>query len=261
MNFSDYWQENKRFVTTVVGGVLVFFVAYSVLAGSYGSQARDARRELSRIQEDLRDPMYNGADRDLAEQENETLRTALQELSGRTAFEPRDEFQWDPATGSASNLYFQRVGEVTDRLRRLASRSRARIPDGLDLDMELSMTNDSNTTERHLDALDLIERVVTEALANGMSSVDRIRVDLDPGFTSKQGLGAVERTRVQFDMSGPSESVTATILATQGDRYGRPVVLDSVIAKTPRRNAGQVKLNLSCSAVRLHETQQQDELE
>ncbi len=259
MNFSDYWQENKRFVTTVVGGILVFFVAYSVLSGSYGSQARDARRELSRIKGDLQDPMYNGADRDQAEQENETLRATLQELSRRTAFEPRAEFRWNPATGSASNLYFQRVGEVTDRLRRLASRSRARIPEGLDL--EPLMTNDSNTIERHLDALDLIERVVTEALASGIESVDRIRVDLDPGFASKQGLGSVERTRVQFDMSGPAESVTATILATQGDRYGRPVVLDSVIAKTPRRNAGQVKLNLSCSALRLHETQQQDELE
>ncbi|MCP5021210.1 MAG: hypothetical protein GY930_05480 [bacterium] len=261
MNFSDYWQENKRFVTTVVGGVLVFFVAYSMLDGSYGSQARNARRSLSGIQVDLREPMFGGTDRDLAEQENEALRAALQELSVRTTFEPRAEFQWNPATGSASNLYFQRVDEVTDRLRRLASRSRARIPDGLDLDMKESMTNDSNTTERHLDALDLIERVVTEALNNGISSVDRISVDLDPGFTSKQGLGAVERTRVQFDMSGPAESVTATILATQGDRYGRPVVLDSLTCKTPRRSAGQVKLNLSCSALRLHETLQQDELE
>lgn len=259
MNFSDYWQENKRFVTTVVGAVLVFFVAYSMLSGSYGAQARDARRDLSRIQDDLRKPMYGGADRDLAEQENEALRLALQELSNRTAFEPREEFRWNPAAGSASNLYFQRVAEVNDRLRRLASRSRARLPE--ELDLERLMTNDSNTIERHLDALDLIERVVTEALASGIESVDRIRVDLDPGFTSKQGLGAVERTRVQFDMSGPAESVTAIILATQGDRYGRPVVLDSLIAKTPRRSAGQVKLNLSCSALRLHETQQQDELE
>ncbi|MDF1838246.1 MAG: hypothetical protein P1V35_10280, partial [Planctomycetota bacterium] len=168
-------------------------------------------------------------------------------------------FRWQPGPDSASNLYFQRVAEVRERLRRLASRSRARLPEGLDL--EPLMTNDSNTIERHLDALDLIERVVTVALTNGIESVDRIRVNLDPDFKSKAGLGAVERTQVQFDMTGPSANVTATILGTQSDHYGKPVVLDSLLAKTPRRNAGQVKLNLVCSALRLHETHPQDELE
>lgn len=259
MNLSDYWQENKRFVTTVVGGVLVFFVAYWMLAGSYGSKALSARRTMSNLQSDLKEPRFGAADRDAAEAENVALRAALDSLSQRTAFAPREPFQWQPAAGSASNLYFQRVSEVRERLRRLASRSRARLPEGLDL--EQLQTNDSNVLERHLDALDLIERVVTVALENGIESVDRIRVNLDPDFKSKAGLGAVERTQVQFDMTGPSESVTATILATQGDQYGKPVVLDSLVAKTPRRNAGQVKLNLVCSALRLHETHQQDELE
>ncbi|MFT4647895.1 MAG: hypothetical protein ACI9X4_001110 [Glaciecola sp.] len=259
MNLSDYWQENKRFVTTVVGGVLVFFVAYWMLAGSYGSQARDAKREISSLRTDLRKPLYGAADRDVAEQENDALRAALQSLSERTAFVPREPFRWTPGSESASNLYFQRVAEVGERLRRLASRSRARLPEGLDL--EPLMTNDSNTIERHLDALDLIERVVTEALGSGVESVDRIRVELDPNFRSKQGLGSVERTQVQFDMTGPSKSITATVLAIQGDKYGQPVVLDSILAKTPRRNAGQVTLNLVCSALRLHETHEQDELE
>jgi hypothetical protein len=259
MNLSDYWQENKRFVTTVVAGVLVFFVAYWMLAGSYGTQARTAKRQVSTLMGDLRTPMYGGADRDAAERENLALRAAIGELSQRTAFEAREEFRWKPGEDSASNLYFQRVAEVRERLRRLASRSRARLPEGLDL--EPLMTNDSNTIERHLDALDLIDRVITEALESGIESVDRIRVDLDPDFRSKQGLGAVERTQVQFELTGPSESVTATILATQGDRFGRPVVVDSIAAKTPRRNAGQVKLNLVCSALRLHETHTSEDLE
>ena len=259
MNLSDYWQENKRFVTTVVGGVLVFFVAYWMLSGSYGGQALAAKRQLSKLRAELKDPMFTALDRDVAEQENEDLRAALQALSERTAFVPREEFRWIPGADSASNLYFQRVAEVRERLRRLASRSRARLPEGLDL--EPLMTNDSNTIERHLDALDLVERVITEALGNGIESIDRIRVELDPNFRSKQGLGTVERTQVQFDMTGPSESVTATLLATQGDAYGNPVVLDSVLAKTPRRNAGKVKLNLVCSAIRLHETHAQDDLE
>ncbi|MCA9001178.1 MAG: hypothetical protein KDB61_04590, partial [Planctomycetes bacterium] len=83
----------------------------------------------------------------------------------------------------------------------------------------------------------------------------------DPGFRSKQGVGAVERTRVLFEMTGPSESVTATILATQGNRFGQPVVLESIEAKTPRRNNGQVKLTLQCTALRMHETRNADELE
>ncbi|MDF1838247.1 MAG: hypothetical protein P1V35_10285 [Planctomycetota bacterium] len=73
MNLSDYWQENKRFVTTVVGGVLVFFVAYWMLAGSYGAQARSASRTMSSLRADLRKPMFGAVDRDAAEAENQAL--------------------------------------------------------------------------------------------------------------------------------------------------------------------------------------------
>ncbi|HPF15113.1 MAG: hypothetical protein H6830_11330 [Planctomycetes bacterium] len=259
MNFSDYWQENKRFVTSVCTGVVLFFVAFLLLDGSLGSKDLTIRKRISEAQSKLREPLYSGQDREDAESDHAALQTALDQLSKEAVFEPRPDFVLKPGEGAASNLYFQRVDEVRESLRRLASRARANLPEGLDL--EPLMTNDADTIERHLLALDLIDRIVRHALASGMQSVDRIQVELDPGFKSKEGVGIVERTQVLLDLRGSSRAVSAMIVASQGNEFGKPLIVDDLDIKIDRRDPDLVLVSMRLSAIQLHEPQRTEDLE
>ena len=259
MNLSDYWQENKRFVTVVVSGALLFFIAFLMLNSNLGDKEAAVRKRISEANRDLRGGLYKAQDRDEAEQDNEALKAALESLSSQAVFEPREEFTLAGSKGSASNLYFLRVDEVREALRRLASRSRASLPEKLGLDDV--MTNDVATIERHLMALDLIDRMVRHALASGVQSIDRIQVQLDPGFQSKDGVGQVERTSVRMEMSGASQAVASAVIASQGDRFGKPLVIDDLEAKTDRRETDKVTLALRMSAILLHPLRIEEDLE
>ena len=259
MNLSDYWQENKRFATTVIVGVLVFFIAFLMLDSSLGKQDKAIRKRISDAQRDLRDAHYRAQDRQDAEADFEALTLKMGELSSAVAFETRPEYSLENYAGSASNLYFQRVDEVRESLRRLGNRSRVRLPEGLDI--EPLMTNDAETIARHLMALDLIDRTVRQAIHAGVTSIDRIRVQLDPSFQSKDGVGAIERTQVQFELVGSSKSVAALVVATQSDEYGRATILDDLEAQIDRRIPDRVGLSMTCAAISLHPVLDTEELD
>ncbi len=259
MNLSDYWQENKRFATTVIVGVLVFFIAFLMLDSSLGKKDQAIRKRISEAQRELRQEHYGSQDRSDAEADFERLSQAMEQLSAQVEFVPRPEFSLEAHPGSASNLYFQRVDEVRESLRRLASRARMNLPDGLDL--EPLMTNDAETIARHLMALDLIDRTVRQAIHAGVQSIDRIRVQLDPSFQSKDGVGAIERTQVQFELVGSSKAVAALVVATQSDEYGRATVVDSFEAQIDRRIPDRVGLAMTCTAISLHPLLEEEELD
>ena len=183
----------------------------------------------------------------------------MDSLSEDVRFEPRPEFRLEAGAASASNLYFQRVEEVRESLRRLASRSRVNLPEGLDL--EQHMTNDAATIERHLIALDLLDRMLRHAIHSGVESVDRIRVKLDPGFQSKEGVGAIERTQVQLEMVGSSKAIAGTIIASQGDEFGSAIVIDELDAKIDRRIPDRVGLSITCTAISLHPLLETEDLD
>ncbi|MEZ5976491.1 MAG: hypothetical protein R3F33_12655 [Planctomycetota bacterium] len=259
MNLSDYWQENKKLVSFVLGGVVLFFVAFLWLNSSLGAQDRSSLRKLAELKSDLAAPLYVQADRKAAQDDNTGLNQALSALAGRAVFETREEFRLKPGEGSPSNVYFQRVDQVREGLARIASRSRASLPD--ELGLEPLMTNDVETITRHLAALDLIDRCVRQALASGLTSIDRLAVHLDPAFQSKQGVGAIERTRIDFEARGDSEAMTAFLVATQGDEYGRPAVIDNLELRTDRRDPELVLCSMQVSALWMHQPRGAKELE
>ncbi len=252
MDMNDYWQENKRFLVTLGSGFLVFVIGLFVVQSLYGSDLSTAKRLRNRNRGDLNAERYSAAHRDEASDENDALRAAIDVLSQATAFQPRPGFVVEPG-GSPSGTYFTRVEEVREDLDLLASRRRMNYPDGWGI--EMLETNNLPEIERRLEALDLLERVARLAAESGVDRISRIVVKLDPGFGSRGGLGALERTSVTFSLLSSAESVTDLIVASQepasDEGSGGPLAIGQFSVENERNKIGSVKADIEFQVVRV----------
>ena len=257
MDFNDYWQENKRFLLTLAGGVIVFFIGKSIVNNVYRSEREAAQRSVDRDRSSLvRDARYQAVDERQAREENEALTQAVERLKTATAFQPRPDFVLDSRKGTPSNQYFGRVDRVREELEVLASRRGTRLPDGLGL--EIVKTNSSEAIERHLEAIDLIDRALRHALDAGVERVEKIRVRLDPGFDSRRGVGAVERTAVELKLVSSPEAVVSLLDASQGDRFGNPLTIGDLTVVGARSTTSEVTANITFYVIRVRETLVED---
>lgn len=257
MDLNDYWQENKRFVVTVGTGALVFLIAFFFLSDSYGSAARQARSRLTKASTELKAGRYSAADLSRAQEQNEALLADYAALSMAVAFEPRPEFLLQEGLGSPNNQYFLRRDEVRADLAQMAGRRRISLPDGLGL--EPLKTLNVDTIERHMEALDLLDRVLRCAIDAGVQQVTEVRVTLDPGFGSRTGVGRVERTRVTLRMMGDAESLTHTMAVTQTNRYGKPLTVERFDLKSAARKRNEVSAEVTFLVVRLSDVRVDEE--
>jgi len=250
MDLNDYWQENKRFIVTVVSGLLIFLIGSMIVGNVYGGEVTSMRRALLANTSRLKSERYSTADRDAALAENEALKSALGELRQRVDFEPRPEFAIDPSQGSASNQYFGAVDRVTSELLRLASRKRLVLPQ--DLGLEMLMTTREEIIVRHMEALDLIDRTIRCALDTGVRRIDSIQVKLDPGLGSRGGPGAVEQTTIRFKMTSKADSIVRMLAQTQSDRFGQSLVLTDLKLSGASSKQDEVRLDVTFAVVHLH---------
>lgn len=262
MDLENYWQENKRTVTIIGCGLLVFLIANLIVNATVGDALAAIKGERADQRRELRQERYDSSARRLAEEDNERLVEAYESLVSAVAFQARPEFLTDPALGSIPGQYFTRVEAVRDRLSRRASRSGLRPPDDA-WGIEMPDTNIAPVILRHMEALDMIDRVVNLAIDAGVSRISRIQVDLDPGFGSKKGLGLVERTKLRFEFDTSAASMASLINMTQtpvqGDAQGQALTIDEVEVKSERNRVGHVKAEVVFTLVRLSETLQGDD--
>lgn len=235
MDFNDYWQENKRFVTGVAIAVIVYLIASMMISSSVGEDLSRAKNSLRKVDGDLNTARYSNADKSRAEEQNEALRQAVAELTGLVAFVPRAEFEVDENRPVGSQ-YVERVSAVRDDLMRRAGRRKLRLPEDLGLPA-LAPTRDEEIL-RHLHALDLIERVVSNAIELGVERIDKIEIKLDPGLFSRQGVGRVERTRVRMRLSGASGPMVDLLARSQQPTDGSALMIDE-LEILPERNKTQ----------------------
>ena len=167
MDLNDYWQDNKRFVTTVACGVVGFLIGMMVLNSVYDDDIKSSSSKVTTLKNNLRKAMFTREDMATAEEENDALREAVERLGAAVQFLPRDEFRLDPSLGSASNQYLRALTNVRDDLIPLANRNNLSIDQGLGMP-KLSPTRDAEI-ERYLEALDVIETVVRLAIEARMS--------------------------------------------------------------------------------------------
>lgn len=251
MDLNDYWQENRRFVTTVGVGFVVFLIARMILASTYEDDINAKNRVISTRKSDLAQPMYKSSDLADARAENEGLIEAVSVLREASDFQPRDEFTLDPGLGSASNQYLRSLARVRDELIPRANRSNMQVDSQLGMP-RLSPTRDAEI-ERYLEALDVIETVVGLSVDARVQRVDKIQIRLDPGLNSREGLGAVERTRVAFTLTGSSLALERLLAWTQRPKTGRVLHIDDLEMVPARSREGEVRLDLTVVIARLSE--------
>ena len=260
MDLNDYWQENKRFLVSVGIGLLVFLIGNIVVDAAFGSGLREATGTQSSLRRRLREARFGQAQRAQAKDENQRLHEALTILSDAVAFEPRPEFQLHEGMGSPSNQFFSAVERVRDELTLLASQNRMTLwPD--DEGIEVVKTTSDEIIVRHFEALDVIDRVVHLAAAAGVKNIAKLKVDLDPAFESRAGLGAVERTRVEFHMISDSEALTHALTDTQSERYGKALPIERFEFRSSRSKPDEVRVEVTFLVVRLRDDLAGDEEE
>ena len=114
MNLEEYWQENRRFVLGLAGGLVLFLIGLYVADAVYGTELRSARAQEAKIKRDLAQPMFTRAQLAEAEEDRERLRAAVDTLASTVAFAEREEFRLREGLGSASAQYHEIVGRLRD---------------------------------------------------------------------------------------------------------------------------------------------------
>jgi len=247
----DFWPENKRFIMIVSAGLLVFIIGHAIINSLYADDRAVAARTYNTNNRALKTERYQSVDEREARAENDALRAAVDQMKAAVAFEARPDFRLDARKGTPSNQYFGRVDQVREQLEVRASRAGMRLPDGLGL--EVVKTNSAEAIERHLEAVDLIDRVLSHAIDARVERVEKITVRLDPGFDSRRGLGDIERTTVQFKMVSNPESIVELLDASQGDTYGTSLTIGDLNVVGARATTSEVTANITFFVIRIRE--------
>lgn len=271
MDASEIWQENKKFIITVGSGLLVFLIGKMVIDGMYAGDIRQIQGATRKAERELSGEMFSASDLAQAEDENEALQKLYDKARQAAEFRPRPEFELDPSAGSAQAVYQTAQALVRDRMGNLASRKRAFLPDGLDLEMQ--KTRNVDALERHLHALDLLERALVLALESGVRQVRSIEIKLDASFQRGRGLEAIERTEVMIDCVAPSDAITRWITLCETPMDGtspenstmaairsQPLPIREVDVKSSQsKKDDDVRARVLFDVVRIHEIEDADE--
>ena len=250
MDLGAYWQENKRFCVTVGAGAVLFLIGFGVETSLFQGKINAAQRAIQLNKNQLKELKFSAEDQRAAEAENAALRSSVERLTAAANFHPRPEFVPDPAAGSSANHYLRTLSRVREDLLQRANRA------SLKLDSSLGMPELSPTVEReilrYLEALDLVESVADLAIRARADGIDRIQVRLDPGHASRAGVGAIERTKVQFTITGPSLALTRILAWSQRPGPGgRTLPIDELEMSAARGRPGQVRLDVTFVVARV----------
>lgn len=249
---NDWWQENKRFAVLVVSGAIVFVIGLMLIDRFFAQELKSRQAALGSVQRKLsNDSLFDTTQLAALQAENETLTKTLATLRGSVAFEPRPAFRLDGKKGAAGNQYFQIVSTTREELLTLAGRANLRIPEDLGLPA-LSPTREPDI-ERYLEGFDLVDRSVRMAISTGVERIDRILVKLDPRLSSREGVGSVERTRVEMALSGRPTPLVNFLVATQAAKAGGPLVIEKCEMQPARTKTDEALLEVTFIVVRLHE--------
>lgn len=242
MDFSNYWQENKRFLVSVGVGVAVFFGAWAAIDGYIGADLRAQRARKSRVESELRAPLHSAADLESVTAENEALRKACDELRKGLEFVPRAEYRLDKST-SATSRYFTMLERTREDLKRRAGRAGLALPP--DIGMPAVAPTKEAQLARYLEALDAIEQLVSAAIASGCQRVDKLTVRLDPALLSGKPIAGIERTLVEAHFSGAALPLSRLVCSLQDPKGVRVLPVDRAdFAPSRTRGSDDVKLEL-----------------
>ncbi len=244
MKIEEYWQENRTFVLRVAGGLVLFLIALAVVDSWIGSDLRSERLRQNALRARLAQPTHGPAHEALAREDNEALRLALEELETRVAFRPRPGFR-EPGRSVSAARYLDAVAAVREELLPRARRRNVHVDPTFGLPAQSPTREDE--LARTLDGLDVVERLVSLAVDEGVERVERLRIRLDPSLTGRGGAGAVERTRVEVVLVGRGAALTRTLERTQREGHA-PLMIESFRLESQRQRPGMAQLEMTLVA-------------
>jgi len=249
MDLDGYWQENKRFVTVVAGGAVLFLIVWVLIDNNLGDQLSRMQARRMRLQQDLAEPMFGNADLERARAENEALRGALAELREHSEFRAREAFA--PSAGEApSSRYVSVVSSVRETLLQDAGRAGLVVPADLGLPT-LAPTREAEI-ERTLEGLDAVERLVRLAMAARVARIDQIRMRLDSRLLAGKPIADLERTEIEVTLTGPSEPIVRLLELCAEPVDGRTLLVRRAEIKDARGRRNEVRLELELAVTHPH---------
>lgn len=249
MDLNTYWQENRRFLSTVGICLVLFFIAWAVIDGSLGGDLRGQRARLARVQRDLKKPLFNSSEQQVAAAENKALREAVATLAAAVEFTPRPGFALEPGV-SPSSHYFAVVSDVRDDLDTRAGRAGLALPKDLGLPA-LSPTREQEIV-RFLEGLDVVDATVQLAIEVGCERIERIRIGLDSRLLSGKAIADLEKTIIELRFLGPSEPMVRLLQLLQREHDGRTFKVEGVEVRSSRSRNDEVRMDLSLVVAHLH---------
>jgi hypothetical protein len=229
-------------------GLLVFLIGRVVIKNQFSSERTALQATVSRNLRSLRQARYSSADLSEAEEQHEQLSTAVQVLARSLAFETRPRFRFDPSRDSTQ--YYVLHSEISREIANLANKARVVLPPGLD--MEAPDTAQEERILRHLEALDVVDRVLRLAIEARVDRVHSIRVRLDSSLGARGGPGEIETTDVEIDLRGRAAPIVRTLALTQSDRHGKPLTIGKLEMVGARSKQDEVGAKVTFQVVRLH---------
>jgi hypothetical protein len=244
MDLNNYWQENKRFLTSVGVGLAVFLVGWYSIDSTFGVELRGARATRVRREADLRQPMFAVADLERAKDQQAQLVSACLALRSSVDFVARPQFKLEKGQ-PATSRYFSVLERTRDELKRLGSRSGLALP--LDLGMPAVAPTKDAELARYLEALDAIDQIVNTATRAGVSRIDQLRVKLDARLLSGRPFDDLEKTLVEVRLVGPALPLARLVALLQdpgpkGD--GRTLLVERCDIEPARLKNEHVKMEL-----------------
>lgn len=224
----DFWQENKRWILSVTGGVVLFFIGLKLVASLFDSAGAQRRVSL-RVRNVNREEFYDAKDLETLRSDAEVLAGDFDALQAAVAFVAEDEFL---AGGK---------GDLDSHYDLVSRRVRA---DLLDRGMEYSVEIDSSSLQwatpvgrveisYTLIALNLLEQAAQRLLtagevikgrdpqARGLVAVNRLKIEAParrrsmrrgPGSESSgEGLEVTTAYRLSFEFRA-DEATTSLFL-------------------------------------------------
>ena len=250
MDIGNYWQENKRFLTTVGVGVAVFFAVWTAIDSYLGADLRAQQAKKSRLEGEPRQPLFSSADLERAQSENRALVEVCGALRKVVEFAPRPEFRMEKGT-PATSRYFNVLERTRDDLKRKSGRAGLALPG--DLGMPAVAPTKEAELARYLEALDAIEQTVQLAIEAGCTRIDTIRVKLDSRLLSGKAFDDEEKTLIELKLSGESMPMTRLLTLLQDPRHGRVLQVEKVEIDPARsKNAEEVKSELTLLVAHLN---------
>jgi hypothetical protein len=222
VDLNDVWQNHKRFLLGIGGGAVAFLIGTTVIASTWN--VKNVKDGVARRAAEIR-KIEAPTQSDLTALVNEVdgLKARLDALYGRMRYETRSEFLI-PANESPDLFFNRRRDEVSEKLVGDARRKNIHVKATLGLP-EFTPSG-SEAIQRYLRALDLVEHVVSSAVAAGVRGVDDIEVR-DAKSSSRAKAGAfLDPLAVKFTISGNTAAI-ASLLDT--------LTAEAEIAPDPKR--------------------------